>query len=231
MALCLSAASRGSSSCRSQTWGSRIRYHLRNNLNRSSPPVELVLLDEVTLTAFPSFCSVVSVISVVQLRSCDRITLFFDQRDGRVSGRCAGHLATAYHGDRQYEKPGVPAAINRGLECARGEYLVILNNDAVVMDGWLEQFVDLASIRVTSESRNGTTSRMFTTEFTENTEGAEARRFRELKNEYPGREITVNDLAPESIRPRQMTLLANADPPASFYAAGVVVVGLACAVD
>jgi glycosyltransferase involved in cell wall biosynthesis len=126
---------------------------------------------------------------------------------------------------------GFPAAINRGLECARGEYIVILNNDAVVMDGWLEQLGDLASIRVTSESRNGTTSRMFTTEFTENTEGAEARRFRGLKNEYPGREITVNDLAPESIRPRQMTLLANADPPASFYAAGVVVVGLACAVD
>jgi hypothetical protein len=107
----------------------------------------------------------------------------------------------------------------------------MLNNDAVVTEAWLEQLVAVTSIRVTSGSRTGTNSRMFTTEFTENTEGAEARRFRGLKNEYTGREITVNDLAPESIRPRQMTLLANADPPASFYAAGVVVVGLACAVD
>jgi hypothetical protein len=112
-----------------------------------------------------------------------------------------------------------------------GDALVMLNNDAVVTEAWLEQLVAVTSIRVTSGSRTGTNSRMFTTEFTENTEGAEARRFRGLKNEYPGREITVNDLAPESIRPRQMTLLANADPPASFYAAGVVVVGLACAVD
>ena len=93
---------------------------------------------------------------------------------------------------------GFPAAINQGLECARGEYLVMLNNDAVVTEGWLEQLVGVASIRVASGSGTGTNAGMFTTEFTENTEGAEARQFRELKNEYPGRDITVIDLAPES---------------------------------
>jgi GT2 family glycosyltransferase len=93
---------------------------------------------------------------------------------------------------------GFPAAINQGLECARGEYLVMLNNDAVVTEGWLEQLLGVASIRVTGGSGKGTNLRMFTTEFTENTESAEARQFKELKNEYPGRDITVIDLAPGS---------------------------------
>jgi GT2 family glycosyltransferase len=41
---------------------------------------------------------------------------------------------------------GFPAAINQGLQAARGEYLVLLNNDAVVTDGWLEQLVALAEM-------------------------------------------------------------------------------------
>ncbi len=43
---------------------------------------------------------------------------------------------------------GFPAAINQGLEFARGEYLVLLNNDVVVTEGWLEQLVGLASVQV-----------------------------------------------------------------------------------
>ncbi|QEH32069.1 SPBc2 prophage-derived glycosyltransferase SunS [Aquisphaera giovannonii] len=39
---------------------------------------------------------------------------------------------------------GFPAAVNQGLAAARGEYLVLLNNDAVVTDGWLDQLVALA---------------------------------------------------------------------------------------
>ena len=38
---------------------------------------------------------------------------------------------------------GFPAAINQGLRAARGEYLVMLNSDAVVTDGWLSQLVAL----------------------------------------------------------------------------------------
>jgi GT2 family glycosyltransferase len=33
---------------------------------------------------------------------------------------------------------GFPAAINQGLRVARGEYLVLLNNDVVITDGWLD---------------------------------------------------------------------------------------------
>jgi GT2 family glycosyltransferase len=40
---------------------------------------------------------------------------------------------------------GFPAAINQGLQVARGEYLVLLNNDVVVTDAWLEQLVALAN--------------------------------------------------------------------------------------
>jgi cellulose synthase/poly-beta-1,6-N-acetylglucosamine synthase-like glycosyltransferase len=40
---------------------------------------------------------------------------------------------------------GFPAAVNQGLSVARGEYLVLLNNDAVVTDSWLEQLIALAN--------------------------------------------------------------------------------------
>jgi len=56
---------------------------------------------------------------------------------------------------------GFPAAINQGLKYARGEYLVLLNNDAVVTEGWLEQLVALTTVRTGSEKAlagNGTSS-------------------------------------------------------------------------
>jgi GT2 family glycosyltransferase len=39
---------------------------------------------------------------------------------------------------------GFPAACAEGLARARGEYLVWLNNDAIVMEGWLQQLVAMA---------------------------------------------------------------------------------------
>jgi len=41
---------------------------------------------------------------------------------------------------------GFPAAINEGLKVARGDCLVLLNNDAVVTDGWLNQLTALAEM-------------------------------------------------------------------------------------
>jgi glycosyltransferase involved in cell wall biosynthesis len=40
---------------------------------------------------------------------------------------------------------GYPAAINQSLQVARGQYLVLLNNDVVVTDGWLDQMIALAT--------------------------------------------------------------------------------------
>jgi O-antigen biosynthesis protein len=42
------------------------------------------------------------------------------------------------------ENRGFPAACNQGLALARGNYLVLLNNDVVVTDAWLEMLVALA---------------------------------------------------------------------------------------
>ncbi len=42
------------------------------------------------------------------------------------------------------ENRGFPAACNQGLRAARGDHLVLLNNDAVVTDGWLDQLAALA---------------------------------------------------------------------------------------
>ena len=42
---------------------------------------------------------------------------------------------------------GFPAAVNQGLKAARGEYLVLLNNDVVVTDGWLEQLIGLVNAK------------------------------------------------------------------------------------
>ena len=41
---------------------------------------------------------------------------------------------------------GVPAAINHGLRAARGQYLVVLDNDVVVTDSWLDQLIALANM-------------------------------------------------------------------------------------
>jgi O-antigen biosynthesis protein len=42
---------------------------------------------------------------------------------------------------------GFPAAINQGLKAARDECLVLLNNNVVVTDGWLDQLVALATAK------------------------------------------------------------------------------------
>ena len=45
---------------------------------------------------------------------------------------------------RNPENRGFPAACNQGIQVSRGEYLVLLNNDAVVTDAWLDQLIALA---------------------------------------------------------------------------------------
>ena len=46
------------------------------------------------------------------------------------------------------ENRGFPAAVNQGLQQARGDYLVLLNNDVVVTDAWLDQLIALAEMRI-----------------------------------------------------------------------------------
>jgi glycosyltransferase involved in cell wall biosynthesis len=91
---------------------------------------------------------------------------------------------------------GFPAAINQGLGCARGEYLVLLNNDVVVTEGWLEQLIALVSIA--PPVRGGKSeSKASETDSTRKAQGTPTKRvgFSEVRNAYPGRNITVIDLA------------------------------------
>jgi glycosyltransferase involved in cell wall biosynthesis len=72
---------------------------------------------------------------------------------------------------------GFPAAINQGLQYARGEYLVLLNNDVVVPEGWLSQLIGLASVAPTTEMSREADLGVSTTERTETTEiGGEGQR-------------------------------------------------------
>ncbi len=95
---------------------------------------------------------------------------------------------------------GFPAAINQGLQRARGEYLVSLNNDVVVSDGWLEQLIGLTTAKVTAEAHNtnGSIARDNGV-FQENvkTEGTRSadKGSTNGSTAYPGRNVTVIDFA------------------------------------
>jgi glycosyltransferase involved in cell wall biosynthesis len=78
---------------------------------------------------------------------------------------------------------GFPAAINQGLRLARGEYLVLLNNDVVVTDGWLDQLIGLVN------AKRGTTA--------EHAEGAERKASAEGRlrsNQVRGRETRAQPI-------------------------------------
>ncbi len=47
---------------------------------------------------------------------------------------------------RNEENRGFPAAVNQGLRAARGVFLMLLKNDAVVTEGWLDHLVGLSAV-------------------------------------------------------------------------------------
>ena len=49
-------------------------------------------------------------------------------------------------------EPRVSRRDQPGVATARGEYLVLLNNDVVVTDGWLDQLMALASASTEGDS-------------------------------------------------------------------------------
>ena len=70
-----------------------------------------------------------------------------DRRNRHLPGRRADLAAVPVTVVTNAKNLGFPAAINQGLRLARGEYLVMLNNDVVVTDGWLDQLIALANAR------------------------------------------------------------------------------------
>jgi len=49
---------------------------------------------------------------------------------------------------------GFPSAVNQGLQFAHGEYLVLLNNDVVVTEGWLDQLIALTTAKTGPTAKN-----------------------------------------------------------------------------
>jgi O-antigen biosynthesis protein len=73
---------------------------------------------------------------------------------------------------RNERNQGFPRAANQGLQAASGEYLVLLNNDAVVTDGWLDQLIALSSARLeTTNGSVGEEAGFLTTKDTKDTKG------------------------------------------------------------
>ena len=68
---------------------------------------------------------------------------------------------------------GYPAAINQGLQVARGEHLVLLNNDTVVTEGWLDQLIALtaAPVETTNEAAHRYEQESLNASCTKNTDG------------------------------------------------------------
>jgi glycosyltransferase involved in cell wall biosynthesis len=52
------------------------------------------------------------------------------------------------------ENRGFPAAVNQGLHQARGEFLVLLNNDVVVTDAWLDQLAALTTAKTVKQEKS-----------------------------------------------------------------------------
>ncbi len=132
----------------------------------------------------------------------------------------AGYLANIQHAAplpvtviANTKNLGFPAAINQRLGSARGEYLVLLNNDVVVTEGWLGQLIGLAASGLTTDGDEDEGSgvgrwvvemdgesirKMLATEETVSTESTyeNMERVREVTDAYPGRSIKVIYLAP-----------------------------------
>ena len=121
---------------------------------------------------------------------------------------------------------GFPAAINQGLQLAHGEYLVLLNNDVVVTDCWLDQLVALAQRRSRSTGdleQEGPVEIRLAAKCAESTEMNEQNGepaildFNEMIAERrrasaPVAEL-VNVVASDSDRPVSPALLAQGPPP------------------
>ena len=57
--------------------------------------------------------------------------------------------------DHECDQSRVSGGDQSGAASARGEYLVLLNNDVVVTDGWLDQLIALANMSAGTRSGRG----------------------------------------------------------------------------
>ncbi len=91
---------------------------------------------------------------------------------------------------------GFPTAINQGLQYARGEYLVLLNNDVVVTDGWLDQLVALSAISENEDGDRTSHSNGESPDAKIDTANSDAGQFQPSEaHPCPGRNIATIDLA------------------------------------
>jgi GT2 family glycosyltransferase len=119
---------------------------------------------------------------------------------------------------------GFPTGINQGLQYARGEYLVLLNNDVVVTDGWLDQLIALSAIEEKTDASEPSHSNGESLESRIDAVHSDANQFEPSETHpFPDKNIALIDLAPgnvtETSRPLKASEKIGLVGPMSNYAA------------
>lgn len=97
-------------------------------LRHSRPPFELIFLDIGSLDGTAQY--------LAGIRACLP----------SPPGRGVGGEGVRVEVVRTPTDLGIPDACKEAIQAARGEYLVLLNNDTIVTDGWLLQLVSLVNM-------------------------------------------------------------------------------------
>ena len=113
------------------------------------------------------------------------------------------------------ENLGFPAAINQGLAAARGEFLVLLNNDVVVTDAWLDQLIALTTAKMGKQEKSGLTAKVAKLAKEEKVKNGMGERVDETLDVLSGRpNLTVIDF--EDVSSRSVALTPSSSLPTDY---------------
>jgi GT2 family glycosyltransferase/2-polyprenyl-3-methyl-5-hydroxy-6-metoxy-1,4-benzoquinol methylase len=125
----------------------------KNSLVSSSPPIQVGLVSTVILT-FNQLKYTKECIESIQKNTPERHEIIFVD-NGSTDGTCKWlrQLVKEHNNYRlieNQENVGFAKGCNQGIKASSGEYVLLLNNDVVVTEGWLAGLIDC--LRNTSDA-------------------------------------------------------------------------------